>query len=58
MKAERMGKELVVTKEMYKKMGERAKSCKVDSRCKMFPYGSEKIDPKNHVRFSQSMKNK
>lgn len=50
MKVERMGKEVILTKEILRKMGQKKEPSKV-IRGKILPYSSERLDTKSHVRF-------
>ena len=56
MTTESMGKGITLTKEILRKMGQRKEPNNTTGCCKIrgekiLPYSSERIDPKNHVRF-------
>ena len=56
MTTESMGKGIILTKEILRKMGQRKEPNDTTGCCKIrggriLSYSSERIDPKNHVRF-------
>lgn len=52
MRTDRMGKKIILTKDMLKKMGQKKETRKVSKGGQTLSYVSERIDPRNHVRLS------
>lgn len=55
MKTTKMGKPMTLTKEMYKRIGQATAANKNGSqlprRGKLLPYTTDRLDPRNHIRF-------
>lgn len=54
MTTESMGKGIILTKDILRKMGQKKKSETSSKGGQILTYTSERLDPKNHVRFGHT----